>query len=162
MEGGGQQPESQTARQPDSQITRNQPEDLGALLLLLCAYFGLPVFANNVETKERTLQTPGTLARIAWASTVWHWLDSPYYGPGWWQICLCPMPNLRSTNVHESARCKEDPDEDPVMRLRWFCVADGERGKAGLFSHNVSVVEGPQTSPLRRRGDPVGLTQASR
>lgn len=106
------------------------------LLLLLCAYFALPVFANNVETKERTLQPPppGTLARIAWAWTVWQWLDSPYYAPGWWQICLCPMPNLRSTNVHESAQCKEEPNEDPVMRLRWFCVADGERGKAGLFS----------------------------
>lgn len=113
--------------------TGRQTEDrkTAGLLLLLCAYFGrLPIFAQ-VETKKRTLLTPGpwrglpghrgcgigSTARIMAGVEA----DMP--------LSKCPIYVVR--RAHESAQSQEDPNEDPVMRLRWFWVADGERGRAG-------------------------------
>lgn len=99
MEGGG-------GKQPDSQITRKQTEDLGACCSCFALILVFPFFANNVETKKRTLQTPGTLARIAWASTVWHWLDSPYYGRGGGRYASvqCPIYVVRMFMSRRSAK----------------------------------------------------------
>lgn len=99
-----------------------------------CSCFALIFVSPHLcasGNKEKNLAHPGTLARIAWASRVWHWLDSPYYGQGRGRYASVQCPNLRSTNVHESARPKKTQTRDPVMRLRWFWVADGERGNCG-------------------------------
>lgn len=133
------------------------------LLLLLCAYFRLsPSLRKWKQRKEPC--SPRDLGEDCLGIEGLALARLPVLWPGSRQICLCPNAPIYVVRRFMSRRgTKRTQTRGPVMRLRWFWVADGERGKGGTDAQRRGphMQRDPHTSPHRRRGVPVGLTQAA-
>lgn len=79
------EPDRHTSRQIGRQIGRQtdgQEENLQGCCSCFALIFVVSPHLCASGNNEKNLAHPGTLARIAWASRVWHWLDIPYYRRG--------------------------------------------------------------------------------
>lgn len=110
--------------------------------------------------RKRTLQGPGTLARIAGHRRSGIGSTPRIMARGRGRYASVQCPNLRSTNTHESEQGREDPGEDPVMRLRWFSRRRWRTWESGFLSTTSRSRRPTTRAHFRRRGDPFGLTQA--